>query len=391
MIDRQYVYLDYAATTPLDPRVLIAMQPFFAERFGNAGSVHGFGQGARAAVDEARAAVADLIGAQPGEIVFTSGATEANNAAIIGTVYASRRPDAHLITAATEHHAVLEPCRWLAGRGAALTVLPVDGHGRVDPDAVRRAIRPETVLISIMHGNNEIGTLAPAAEIGAIAREHGVRFHTDATQSVGIIPVDVGNLRADLLSLSAHKRYGPKGVGALYLRSGVGIEPILHGGGQERGRRGGTENVSSIVGFGAAARLAQESMTEESARIAGLRDRLAAGLAEIEGARVNGHPQERLPGILSVSFAGADSESLLLALDLEGVAAASGSACASGSIEPSHVIAALGLPDRLAAGTLRFSLGRPTTVQEIDRVLAVLPPLLARVRRAGSGPHGVRR
>ncbi|MDI6771646.1 MAG: aminotransferase class V-fold PLP-dependent enzyme [bacterium] len=385
------MYLDYAATTPVDSRVLAAMQPFLAERFGNAGSVHGFGQDARAAVDEARAAVAGLIGAQPGEIVFTSGATEANNAAIIGVVYASRRPDAHLITAATEHHAVLEPCRWMAGRGAALTVLPVDGHGRVEPDAVRRAIRPETVLISIMHGNNEIGTIAPAAEIGAIAREHGVRFHTDATQSVGIVPVDVGDLRSDLLSLTAHKRYGPKGVGALYVRSGVGIEPILHGGSQERGRRGGTENVSAIVGLGAAARLAQESMAEESARIAMLRDRLAAGLAAIEGAHFNGHPRERLPGILSVSFEGVDSESLLLALDLEGIAASSGSACTSGSIEPSHVIAALGLPDRLAAGTLRFSLGRPTTTQEIDRVLTVLPPLLARVRRAGSGPHGVRR
>jgi len=367
------------------------MQPFFADHFGNAGSVHGFGQGARAAVDEARTAVAALIGAQPGEIVFTSGATEANNAAIIGAVYASRRPDAHIITAATEHHAVLEPCRWLAGRGAALTVLPVDGHGRVDPDAVRRAIRPETVLISIMHGNNEIGTLGPAAEVGAIAQEHGVRFHTDATQSVGILPVDVGALRADMLSLTAHKRYGPKGVGALYVRSGVSIEPVLHGGSQERGRRGGTENVSAIVGLGAAARLAQESMADESARIAGLRDRLAAGLAAIEDAHSNGHPRERLPGILSISFAGADSESLLLALDLEGIAASSGSACSSGSLEPSHVIAALGLPDRLAAGTLRLSLGRPTTAQEIDRVLAVFPQILARVRRAGSGSHGVRR
>lgn len=367
------------------------MQPFFAERFGNAGSVHRFGQEARAAVEEARAAVAALIGAQPGEIVFTSGATEADNAAIIGAVRARRRHDVHLITAATEHHAVLESCRWMAGSGAALTVLPVDGHGCVDPDAVRRAIRPETVLISIMHSNNEIGTLAPAAEIGAIAREHGVLFHTDATQSVGIVPVGVEELRADLLSLSAHKRCGPKGVGALYVRSGVGVEPILHGGGQERGRRGGTENVSSIVGFGAAARLAQESMAEESVRIGGLRDRLAAGLGELEGTRVNGHPLARLPGILSISFAGADSESLLLALDLEGVAASSGSACASGSIEPSHVIAALGLPDRLAAGTLRFSLGRPTTAHEVDRVLAVLPPLLARVRRAGSGSRGVGR
>lgn len=378
------IYLDYAATTPADPRVVEAMRPYFSERFGNAGSVHQFGQAARGAVDEARASVAKLIGAQPKEIIFTGGATESNNAAIFGAVYAREMPDRHIITAVTEHHAVLEPCRWLEKRGVSLTVLPVDQHGRVDPDVVRGAIRPQTVLISIMHGNNEIGTLGPVAEIGAIARERGVLFHCDATQSAGIIPVDVAALGTDLLSLSAHKRYGPKGIGALYVRSGVRLEPFLHGGSQERGRRGGTENVPAIAGFGAAARLALESMPEESARIAALRDRLITGLGSIDGVRQNGHPRDRLPGIVNASFADAESESLLLALDLEGIAASSGSACTSGSLEPSHVIAALGIPESFAAGTLRFSLGRWTTAEEIDTLLTVLPKVLSQIRRAAS-------
>ncbi len=376
------IYLDYAATTPVDPRVFAAMQPYFTEHFGNAGSVHQFGQSSRAAVDAARSAVARLIGAEAKEIVFTAGATESNNAAIFGVVHARGLTDGHIITTATEHHAVLEPCRALADRGIALTVLPVDRYGLVDPDAVRRAIRPETVLISIMHGNNETGTLGPVAEIGAIARERGVLFHTDATQSAGIVPVDVRQLNVDLLSLSAHKRYGPKGIGALYVRTGVKIEPLLHGGSQERGRRGGTENVPGIVGFGETARLAFEGMAEEATRLRALRDRLAGGLGAIDGAHLNGHPTIRLPGIVNVSFAYADSESLLLGLDLEGIAASSGSACTSGSLEPSHVIAALGLPADLAAGTLRFSLGRWTTAGEIDRVLEVLPRVLTSIRRA---------
>lgn len=378
------IYLDYAATTPVDPGVLVAMQPYFTDRFGNAGSVHQFGQAARGAVDEARAAVARLIGAQPKEIVFTAGATEANNAAIFGAAYAREMPDRHIITSATEHHAVLEPCRWLQAHGASLTVLPVDRHGLVEPDAVRRAIRPGTVLVSIMHGNNEIGTLGPVAEIGAIARERGVLFHCDATQSAGILPIDVKALGVDLLSLSAHKRYGPKGIGALYVRAGVHIEPFLHGGSQERGRRGGTENVPAIVGFGEAARIAAECMPEEAARVGVLRDRLIAGLATIDGAQFNGHRHDRLPGIVNVSFADADSESLLLALDLEGIAASSGSACTSGSLEPSHVIAALSVPAAFATGTLRFSLGRWTTAEEIEAVLEVLPPVLATIRRAAA-------
>ncbi len=379
---RPYVgrYLDYAATTPVDPRVVDAMQPYFSQHFGNAGSVHQFGQAARAAVDEARAAVARLIGADPAEIVFTSGATEANTTAILGAVWASPHATPHVITAATEHHAVLEPSRWLAERGVAVTILPVDGQGLVDPDDVRRALRPHTVLISIMHGNNEIGTLGPVAEVAAIARDAGVLFHTDATQSAGIVPIDVRALGVDLLSLSAHKRYGPKGVGALYIRRGVTLAPLLRGGSQERGRRAGTENTPAIVGFGAAAALAQAAMAEEAARIAALRDRLAAGLAALPGARLNGHPTRRLPGIVNVSFADADSESLLLALDLEGIAASSGSACTSGRLEPSHVIAALGVPAAYAAGTVRFSLGRWSTEDDVDAVVEVLPRILASVR-----------
>jgi cysteine desulfurase len=386
---RPYVghYLDYAATTPVDPRVVAAMQPYFSQRFGNAGSVHQFGQAARAAVDEARAAVARLIGADPAEIVFTSGATEANTTAILGAVWASQHATPHVITAATEHHAVLEPCRWLAERGAAVTVLPVDGYGLVDPDAVRRALRPQTALITIMHGNNEIGTLGPVAEVAAIARDAGVLFHTDATQSAGIVPIDVRALGVDLLSLSAHKRYGPKGVGALYIRRGVTLPPLLRGGSQERGRRAGTENTPGIVGFGVAAALAQAAMADEAARIAALRDRLAAGLAALPGARLNGHPTRRLPGIVNVSFADADSESLLLALDLEGFAASSGSACTSGTLEPSHVIAALGVPAAYAAGTVRFSLGRWSTEDDVDALLDVFPRILASVRTVTARPR----
>ncbi|MDR7555764.1 MAG: aminotransferase class V-fold PLP-dependent enzyme [Armatimonadota bacterium] len=386
---RPYVgrYLDYAATTPVDPRVVDAMQPYFSQHFGNAGSVHQFGQAARAAVDEARAAVARLIGAEPAEIVFTSGATEANTTALLGAVWASPHATPHVITAATEHHAVLEPCRWLAERGIAVTILPVDGQGLVDPDDVRRALRPHTVLISIMHGNNEIGTLGPVAEVAAIARDAGVLFHTDATQSAGIVPIDVRALGVDLLSLSAHKRYGPKGIGALYVRRGVTLAPLLRGGSQERGRRAGTENTPAIVGFGVAAALAQAAMAEEAARIAALRDRLAAGLAALPGARLNGHPTRRLPGIVNVSFADADSESLLLALDLEGIAASSGSACTSGRLEPSHVIAALGVPPAHAAGTVRFSLGRWSTEDDVDAVLDVLPRILASVRAVTARPR----
>ena len=377
------VYLDYASTTPMDPRVLEATQPFYRERFGNPSSVHAFGQSARQAVDEARESIARAIGARDAEeIVFTSGATEADNFALIGAAYANEGRGRHLIISPVEHHAVLEPARFLESRGFELTLLPVDGTGRVDPDAVRRAIRSDTILASVMHSNNEIGTLQPVADIGRITREAGVIFHCDAAQGLGIVPIDVQALGVDLLSMSAHKRYGPKGVGALYIRKGTPLVRFLHGGSHERNRRAGTHNVPGIVGFGEAVRLALEVMEEEAARLRALRGRMIARLLVLDGVRLNGHLTERLPGNVNISFRSADSESLLLALDLAGVAASSGSACTSGSLEPSHVLSAIGLDPETAAGTLRFSLGRWTTDEEIDDVLAILPGILEQVRSA---------
>ncbi len=375
------VYLDHAATTPVDPRVLEAMLPYFRERFGNAGSIHAWGQEARGAIDHAREIVAATIGATPSEIVFTSGATEADNLAILGTALASEGKG-HIITTRIEHHAVLEPCRFLESRGFEVTYLPVDRYGLVDPDEVRRAIRPDTILISVMHANNEIGTIEPIEEIGAIAREHGIPFHTDATQTVGILPVHVDALKVDLLSMSAHKRYGPKGVGALYVRQGTPIAPILRGGSQERNRRAGTENVPAIVGFGKAMEIAQEVMAEEAATLTRLRDRFITALLSLGEVTLNGHPTCRLPNNVNVSFKGMDSESILLALDLRGVAASSGSACTSGTLEPSHVLEAIGLPPEIAAGTVRFSMGRATTEEDLDYVVEALSEILelARVR-----------
>lgn len=376
------IYLDYAATTPVDPRVAAAMAPYLTERFGNASSVHSFGQEAREAVERARAQIAAALGAAPEEVVFTSGATEADNFALFGVAEACRERGRHVVVSAVEHHAVLEPAQVLAARGFEVTILPVDGAGRVDPDAVRRALRPDTILVSVMHANNEIGTVQPVAEIGRLTRERGIRFHCDAAQTFGLLPTDVDALGVDLLALSAHKRYGPKGVGALYIRRGTPLERFLHGGSQERNRRAGTLNVPAIVGFGEAVRIALAEREVEVARLRRLRDRLVAGLLALDGARLNGHPTERLPGNVNVSFRGADSEALLLALDLQGIAASSGSACTAGSLEPSHVLSAIGLPPEEAAGTLRFSLGRWTTEAEVDRVLEVMPAVLATVRAA---------
>lgn len=376
------VYVDHGATTPIDPRVVETMLPFFSEKFGNASSVHRWGQEAREAVDAARERLAAAIGAKPAEIVFTSGATESDNFALLGTAYANETMGRHLITSSVEHHAILEPCRFLEGRGWDVTFLPVDRYGVVDPDDVHRAIRDDTVLVSVMHANNEIGTLEPIAEIGRIARERGVLMHTDAAQSVGILPVDVAGLSVDLLSMSAHKRYGPKGIGALYIRKGANVQRIQHGGSHERNRRGGTENVPAIVGFGKAIEIACESMDEEAAHLRRLRDRLIEDLSGIEGAHLNGHPDERLPGNVNFSFEGVDSESILMALDFQGVAASSGSACTSGSLEPSHVLTAIGLPPEVAAGTVRLSLGRWNTDAEIDYLVQIFPQMLANLRDA---------
>ncbi len=377
-----HVYADHGATTPTDPRVLEAMRPYFAEKFGNPSSVHAFGQDAREAVDLARERVAAAVSANASEIVFTSGATEADNFAVLGAAFANESRGRHLITSAVEHHAVIEPCRFLASRGFEVTYLAVDQYGRVDPDDVVGALREDTILVSVMHANNEVGTLEPVAEIGRLVRARGILMHTDATQSVGILPVNVDDLSVDLLSMSSHKRYGPKGAGALYVRKGAKIARIQHGGAHERNRRGGTENVPAIVGFGLALQLAGDSMVDEATRLRAWRDRVFAGLKNVEGAHPNGHPTDRLPGNVNVSFAGTDSESILMALDFRGIAASSGSACTSGSLEPSHVLTAIGLPPELAAGTVRFSLGRTNTDAEVDYLVEVLPEIISTLRTA---------
>jgi cysteine desulfurase len=376
------VYADHGATTPTDPRVVEAMLPFFAEKFGNASSVHQWGQSAREAIDIAREQIASAIGAAPAEIVFTSGATESDNFAVLGTAYANETKGRHIVTSSTEHHAVLEPCRFLESRGWEITYLPVDRHGLVDPDDVRRSIRKDTVLVSVMHANNEIGTIEPIAEIGRVADERGVLMHTDAAQTLGIVPVQVDELSVDLLSMSAHKRYGPKGTGALYVRKSSKVGRIQHGGSHERNRRGGTENVPAIVGFGKALQIALESMSEEAPRLQRMRDGLVEALTRIDGAHANGHPTQRLPGNVNFSFEEVDSESVLMALDLLGVAASSGSACTSGSLEPSHVLAAIGLPPEIAAGTIRLSLGRWNTLDDIAYLSRIVPEVVGRLRGA---------
>ncbi|HKX16914.1 MAG TPA: cysteine desulfurase family protein [bacterium] len=373
------MYLDYAATTPVDPRVLAAILPYFTEHSGNASSMHAFGQEARSAVDRARVEVASQLGARPGEIVFTSGATEADNLAVAGVALARGR---HVVTSTIEHHAIHESCHFLQERGYEVTMVPVGSSGIIDPDDVRRALRPDTSLISIMAANNEIGTLQPVAEIGAIAREHGVPFHTDATQWVGALPARVNDLKVDLLSLSAHKRYGPKGVGALYVRTGTPLVPLQRGGGHERGRRGGTENVPGIVGLGEALRIAGLEMDGEAERLSALRDRLIAGALAIPGVALNGDPARRLPNNVNVSIDGTDSQSLVIALDLRGVAVSAGSACSSGTLEASHVLTALGLPPERAASAVRLTLGRPTTAAEVGTALDVLRTVVAQLRRA---------
>ena len=376
------VYLDHAATTPVDPRVLHAMLPFFTERAGNASSVHGFGQDARAAVDQARAQVAATIGARPSEIVFTSGATESDNLAVFGVALAAEGRGRHIVTTAIEHHAVLEACHLLEQRGWTVTYVPVDEHGIVDPDDVRRSLRPDTVLVSVMAANNEIGTLQPVAEIGRFTRERNIPFHTDATQLVGAAPVGVDDLQVDLLSMSAHKRYGPKGVGALFVRTGTPVVPVQRGGSHERGRRGGTENVPGIVGLGAALRIALEVMEGEHSRLTALRDRLIREALEMPGAHLNGDPVRRLSNNVNLSFDQTDSQSLVLGLDLHGVASSSGSACTSGSMEPSHVLVALGLPQERASAAVRLTLGRGTTDSEITYAIGALRDVVARIGRA---------
>ena len=386
------VYLDYNATTPVDPAVFAAMAPFLTSNFGNAGSIHTAGQRARSAVDAARESVASLLGANPSEVVFTSGGTEADNLAILGVVNRMEPglefggPQRHVITSAIEHHAVLNTCEELSKHGIAVTFVPVGRSGVVDPEEVRRALRDETVLITIMHANNELGTVQPIEEIGQIAREAGVMFHCDAVQSAGKVPIDVKRLGVDLLSISAHKIYGPKGTGALYVRSGTSIEPLFHGGHAERDRRPGTENVPGIVGMGKAAELACEQLAADATRVSALRDHLQNALLEkIPGASVNGDRNRRVWNTISITFPGAGGEALVIALDLQGVECSTGAACSSGAVEPSHVLTAIGLSDDEARSTLRLSLGRPTTGEEIAEAIGVIPAAVARLRALS--PH----
>lgn len=375
------IYLDYAATTPTHPDVLKAMLPYFTDAFGNPSGIYSYGQEAKGAIEEARTKVADLIGARDEEIVFTSGGTEADNFALKGVAFANENRGNHIITSSIEHHAVIETCKFLERRGFSVTYLPVDEYGLVDPIDVKRAINDKTILISVMHANNEMGTIEPIAEIGKIAKEAGVYFHTDAVQTAGHIPVVVNELGVDLLSMSVHKLYGPKGVGALYIRKGTKLLSFIHGGEQERKRRASTENVPGIVGFGKAAELAQQEMGEEEKRVIYLRNKLVKGLLErIDHTRLNGHPVKRLPNSVNISVDFVEGESMLLNLDLEGICASTGSACSSGSLEASHVLLAMGLHHEQAHGSLRFTLGKWTTEDEIERVLETLPGIVARLR-----------
>jgi len=375
------IYLDHAATTPTRPEVVKAMLPYFTDAFGNASSIYSYGREARGAVEEARTKVAELIGARDEEIIFTSGGTEADNYALEGVAYANERKGNHIITTSIEHHAVMEVCKFLGKRGFKITYLPVDEYGLVDPDDVKRAITDKTILVSVMHANNQVGTIEPVKEIGKIAREAGVCFHTDAVQTLGHIPVNVDKLKVDLLAISAHKLYGPKGIGVLYVRKGTKLVSLMHGGEQEKRRRAGTENVPAIVGLGKAVELAGQEMGKEAERLAYLRDKLIKGLEEkIDHIRLNGHPTRRLPNNVNVSVDFVEGESMILNLDLEGICASTGSACSSAILEPSHVLLALGLPAEQAHGSLRFTLGRENTEADVERVLEVLPGIAAKLR-----------
>ena len=375
------IYLDYAATTPTHPEVLKAMLPYFTDVFGNPSSIHSFGQEAKEAIEKARNQVSALIGAKSEEIVFTGSGTEADNFALKGVVLANQGKDNHIITSSIEHHAVSETCKFLEKQGVSVTYLPVDGYGMVDPSGVKKAITGRTILISVMHASNEVGTIEPIAEIGNIAREAEIYLHTDAVQTAGHIPVDVNKLNVDLLSISAHKLYGPKGIGALYIRKGTKISSFMHGGNQERGKRASTENVPAIVGFGKATEIAQQEMLEEAQKLTVLRDRLIEGiLGSIEHTRLNGHPVTRLPNNVNVSVDYVEGESMLLNLDLAGICASTGSACSSAELEPSHVLLAMGLPHLQAHGSLRFSSGKWTTEEDINQVLNVFPGIVSKLR-----------
>ena len=377
----QFVYADNAATTKLSPAVLEAMMPYLTEEYGNPSSLYRFGNHAKRAIEQARKEVADVLGAEPFEILFTGGGSEADNwvKEIMRSLKA--RGKNHFITSAVEHHALLHSAQRLQKEGFEVTFIPVDREGQIDPEQVRAAIRPETGLVSIMFANNEIGTIYPIKEIGAICRQAGVLFHADAVQAAGHLPINVKEMNIDLLSLSAHKFHGPKGVGAFYCRRGIPLPSLIDGGAQERGKRAGTENVAGIVGLGAALRLANEEMSETSARVSAMRDRLIDGILQtVPMCRLNGPRHNRLPGNCNISFLGIEGESLLLRLDLAGIAASSGSACASSSLDPSHVLLAIGLPHEVAHGSVRLSLSDYNTEEDVDYILEKLPEIVSTLR-----------
>jgi cysteine desulfurase len=372
--------MDHSATTPVDPEVFNAMIPYYTDIYGNASSVHSQGQKAARAIEQAREQVALLIGASPGEIIFTSGGTEADNQAII-TIMSASKKGKHFITSAIEHHAVLHTGEYLVKQGYELTILPVNSLGQIEPDALRAALRPDTVMVSIMHANNEVGTIEDIKELAAISHKAGAIFHTDAVQSVGKIPVNVKDLGVDLLSASSHKLYGPKGIGCLFARKGVGISSYLHGGGHERNLRAGTVNVPGVVGFGKAAELALQRLPQNEATLKNLGQRLTQGILDaIPNTILTGHSVNRLPGSVSVCFQYVEGESILLMLDSYGIMASSGSACSSGSLDPSHVLLAIGLTHEIAHGSLRLTMGKDNTREDVDKVLEVLPQIIKNLR-----------
>jgi cysteine desulfurase len=373
------IYMDHSATTPVDPEVTEAMLPYFSEKFGNPSSLYTIGRQARKAIEESRQKVADLIGAKKEEIIFTGSGTESDNLAIKGFAYKNRKKGDHIITSSIEHHAVLNTCKYLEMQGFKVTYLPVSKEGLVSPSDIEKAITSNTLLITIMHANNEIGTIQPIEEIGKIAKEKNIPFHTDAVQTAGKLQINVDSLGVNMLSISSHKFYGPKGVGALYLRKGTLVEPLIHGGGHERNIRSSTENVPGIVGFGKAAELAKEGL-QEVEKIAKLRNSLIKGLLEIKDSYLNGHLTKRLPDNVNIRFSYIEGESMILNLDMKGVAASTGSACSSTSLEPSHVLMAIGLKPEEAHGSLRLTLGRNNTQEDVDYVVSVLPEIVNKLR-----------
>lgn len=375
------IYFDHSATTPVDSDVASLMMEYMTEKFGNPSSIHSFGREVRKSVDEAREKLARLIGANANEIFFTSGGTEADNLALKGIAFANRKKGNHIITTSIEHHAILHTCEYLEKQGFTVTYLPVDENAMVRLEDVEQAITDKTILISVMFANNEVGTIQPIKEIGKLAREKGIYFHTDAVQATGNYPIDVKEYNIDLLTLSGHKFHGPKGIGALFVRRGVKIDAVQHGGGQERSLRAGTENVPGIVGLGKAAEIAMRDMEKKVAHVTALRDKLIKGImSKVPDVKLNGHPVQRMPGSANFSFMYVEGESLLLNLDLKGIAASSGSACTSGSLDPSHVLLAMGLTHEVAHGSLRISLGRGNTEEEIDYCLEILPEIVERLR-----------